>query len=229
MPLITHQVLQKAVKELNSKYGLKLRFVTTREMLINQILHTVNDLLEKEKEIPRNIEALYEALLTSQARAEEHQYGEETVMEEDICGAYGVDYSAEDPECQDCDKQEECEELTKKAKEAALVKEAALTKPAPAKEPKKEAKPQKEKKVPKSGEGLSRYGHKLGSMNHTLDDLLAEGATLEQLANALVEKHGIDPKKAAAKVRGHPAWLTQTIGLEFTVTDGVYKATIESF
>ena len=213
--LLKHKNLQSTIKELNEKFGMKLKFITTRENAITQILDTIGNFTEEQQEMlsPEAVD-VYNVLLAVPPAMEEVKVANPQLSgEEDMCQAYGVLYEGGDPECQACDQAEDCQEKTIAAK-AVAKKEKKV----------KEVKEKKEKaEVIKS-----RYGHKVGSMAAVIDDMVWEGSSVADMVAAIMGGFNKTEQVATGKVKGHLTWLKREKGVEIVKTDDVFKATTES-
>lgn len=215
--LLKHKNLQATLKELNAKFGMKLKFITTRENAITQIVDTIGNFTEEQQELlsPEAVD-IYNALLAVPPATEEIKVtAPPPSSDEDMCQAYGVLYEGADPECQACDQAEDCQEKTMQAAAKSVAKKE------------KKVKEVKEK-APKVEVIKSRYGHKVGSMSAEVDDLLWKGSTVEEMVTALMEKFGKDKEAAASKVKGHLGWLKKQNIVEVVVENDIYKVNVES-
>jgi hypothetical protein len=103
--LLSHKNLQITIKELNAKLGMKLKFITTRENAITQIVDTIGNATEEQQEMlsPEAVD-VYNALLAVPSSAtEEVEVTETSETADDMCQAYGVLYDENDPECEACE------------------------------------------------------------------------------------------------------------------------------
>jgi hypothetical protein len=220
--LLCHKNLQTTIKELNAKFGMKLKFITTRENAITQIVDTIGNATEEQQGMisPEAVD-IYNALLAVPPTVEEVALSNPSPSgEEDMCQAYGVLYEGTDPECQACDQAEDCQEKTMQAAAAKSV----------AKEKKVKEVKEKKEKAPKVEVAKSRYGHKVGTQGQIMDDLFWEGSTEDQIVEALVEaKVAIDDIMAKKALKRHMAWLKAKKDVPVTKSvDGTYKTEIES-
>ena len=218
---VLYKSLQDTIKELNNKFGLRLKLITTRETFIAQILDTVGNATEEQQgSLSPDAVDVYNALLSESTTGVE--------SDEDLCPAYGISYEAADPECVACDKSDECNELTEKAVVTAKPKkESNPPKKEKKEKPVKEAKAKKEPAV-KAEVAKSRYGHKAGSLAAMMDDMLWDGSTIEKMVSAVVEKFGGEVAKTTSKVKGYMPWLEKTKGVVTILYDGVYKTEVET-
>ena len=216
--LLKHKNLQATLKELNEKFGMKLKFITTRENAISQIVETIGNLTEEQQEklSPEAVD-IYNALLAVPPVAGETEVTAPPPNSGDeMCQAYGVLYEGTDPECQACDQAEDCQEKTM---QAAAAKSVA----------KKEKKVKEAKeKAPKAEVVKSRYGHKVGSMAAVIDDMVWEGSTVANMVTAIMDGFNKTEQIATGKVKGHLTWLKREKGVEIVKTDDVFKAATES-
>jgi desulfoferrodoxin (superoxide reductase-like protein) len=216
--VLSHKSLQNTVKELNAKFGLKLKHISTRENFIKWIVDSIGNATEEQQDLlsPDAVD-VYNALLAVPAP---EPGGSDDEGTEELCQAYGTAYEPSDVECTECVEAGKCEELTVKAKTVILTKPPKEKKEKPV----KEAKEKKEKvEVEKS-----RYGHKVGSMAAVLDDLMWKGSTMEEMVDTLVKDFGKPEEQATAKIRAHYASLTKKRDVPVDRKDGVYKAQIET-
>ena len=220
--LLCHKNLQTTIKELNAKFGMKLKFITTRENAISQIVDSIGNATEEQQGMisPEAVD-VYNALLAVPPAVDEVVVVSPTPSgEEDMCQAYGVLYEGSDPECQACDQAEDCQEKTMQAAAAKSV----------AKEKKVKEVKEKKEKAPKVEVAKSRYGHKVGTQGQIMDDLFWEGSAEDQIVKALVDaKVAVDNDMAKKALKRHMAWLKAKKGVPVTKGEGgLYKTDIES-
>jgi len=214
--ILSHRNLQNTVKELCTKFDLKLKQISTREILISQIIDTIGNATEEQQGMlsPEAVD-IYNGLLAISPQTSTVS-GE---TEEDTCQAYGISYEGTDPECEACIQAEDCQEKTMQATEKAV---------APKKEKKVKEVKEKKVKVPKGEGPVSRYGGwGISTIASKIEDMLWEGSTMNNMVSTLSEQFKKEEDKVLVRVQKHIVWLKNTKKLPITEEGGVYKAEVE--
>lgn len=212
--------LVKIVKELNTTMGLDPPIATddsieTEEM--RTLLEEAVSLFEEGDAESLSEEAhagLVELELLEEEEEEEDEEEEEEEEEEDDMKGKAKAKKKKKPEVKE--KKPEVKEKKSKGK----GKKKPETKP----EPKAKKKPEVKEKKEKKGNKATKFGHRIGTMSGTIDEMLIAGTTKKAILNVLEEEYGREPKKAKAKLMVHLKHLKVEKGVKINKENGNLSA-----